>query len=32
MIQQLKTNFPDKDVYWDRHKGKLGYRPGKLRG
>jgi hypothetical protein len=30
MIQQLKTSFPDKDIYWNRHKGKLGRRLGKL--
>jgi hypothetical protein len=31
MIRHLRTTFSDKDVYWDRHKGKLGHRSKKLR-
>ena len=30
MIRHLKTSFSGEDVYWDRHNGKLGHRPGKL--
>jgi hypothetical protein len=29
MIRHLRTSLSDKDVYWDRHNGKLGHRPGK---
>lgn len=29
MVRHLRTGFATKDVYWDRHQGKLGYRAGK---
>jgi hypothetical protein len=31
MIRHLRTLFVGQDVYWDRHKGKLGHRSKKLR-
>jgi hypothetical protein len=31
MIRYLRTSFSDKDVFWDRHNGKLGHRPRKPR-
>jgi hypothetical protein len=30
MVRHVRTKFSDKDVYWDRHKGKLGHKPAKL--
>jgi hypothetical protein len=30
MVRHIKTSFSDKDIYWDRHSGKLGHRPAKL--
>jgi hypothetical protein len=29
MIRHLRMAHADKDVYWDRHNGKLGHRPRK---
>lgn len=26
MVSHIKKTFPDKDIYWDRHKGTLGHR------
>lgn len=31
MISHLRASFLEQDVYWDRHKGKLGHKPKALR-
>ena len=31
LVRHLRKTLSDQDVYWDRHNGKLGHRPRKLR-